>query len=165
MCGQLRATDITLSSTPTHYRKSYEQKASIMCIYPGLVVYVDLNQTPNMGWRNASFRGFADYMQTQEFEKNLTTLINLAERRQVSLMCAEAAPWRCHRFLIADALCIRGIQVKHILGLTVSIPHSVPTWADVKGTSITYTQRDSNGAPNTRQLRLDPQASDERQDI
>jgi uncharacterized protein (DUF488 family) len=119
----------------------------------------------NMGWRNASFRGFADYMQTQEFEKNLMTLINLAEQRQVSLMCAEAVPWRCHRFLIADALYIRGIQVKHILSLSVSIPHSMTAWADVKGTRITYPQRDSNRAPDTHQLRLDPQAADERQDI
>lgn len=103
----------------------------------------------NTGWRNAGFRGFADYLQTQKFEKNLATLISLAEQRQVCLMCAEAMPWRCHRFLIADALCIRGIQVKHILSLLVSTPHSITPWADVKGTSLTYPQRLSNGASNT----------------
>ena len=63
----------------------------------------------NMGWHNSSFRGFADYMQTEEFKKNLEELIRLAQSRQIALMCAEALPWRCHRSLIADALWVRDI--------------------------------------------------------
>ena len=65
----------------------------------------------NTGWRNASFRKFADYMQTSEFETNLRTLIELSKQEQIVLMCAEAVPWRCHRSLIADALLALKIQV------------------------------------------------------
>jgi len=60
--------------------------------------------SPNMGWRNASFRGFADYMQTSEFEAGLHRLMKLAGQKRSAIMCAEAVPWRCHRSLIADAL-------------------------------------------------------------
>ena len=69
----------------------------------------------NMGWRNASFRGFADYMQTPEFETALNKLIQLTNQERVALMCAEAVPWRCHRSLIADALLVRGIPVEDIM--------------------------------------------------
>jgi len=65
----------------------------------------------NMGWRNASFRGYADYMQTPEFVESLRRCLDLARRERVVLMCAEAVPWRCHRSLIADALLVRGIAV------------------------------------------------------
>jgi uncharacterized protein (DUF488 family) len=94
--------------------------------------------SPNMGWRNASFRGFADYMQTQDFEKNLLMMIQLARQERISLMCAEAVPWRCHRSLIADALLIRGIRVEHILSPTHCEPHSLTPWARVDGIRITY---------------------------
>jgi uncharacterized protein (DUF488 family) len=70
--------------------------------------------SPNSGWRNASFRGFADYMQTAEFAGNLQHLIELAQLDRVAVMCAEAVPWRCHRSLIADALLVRGVTVEHI---------------------------------------------------
>jgi uncharacterized protein (DUF488 family) len=76
----------------------------------------------NMGWRNASFRGFADYMETPGFENHLGKLIKLAQRKRIALMCAEALPWRCHRSLIADALEVREIKVAHILGSTHSTP-------------------------------------------
>src|SRR3984957_2829842 len=66
--------------------------------------------SPNMGWRNTSFRGFADYMQTSEFEAGLQRLMKLAGQKQSAIMCAEAVPWRCHRSLITDALTIRGIR-------------------------------------------------------
>ena len=72
----------------------------------------------NMGWRNGSFRGFADYMQTLEFEKSLEQLIQLAKQNRIALMCAEAVPWRCHRSLIADALLVRGICTEDIMSLT-----------------------------------------------
>ena len=94
--------------------------------------------SPNMGWRNASFRGFADYMQTQDFEANLLRMIQLARQERISLMCAEALPWRCHRSLIADALLIRGVRVEHILSPTHCQPHSLTPWARVDGNQITY---------------------------
>ena len=92
----------------------------------------------NTGWRNASFRGFADYMQTPEFETGLDKLIKSAARTQVAIMCAEAVPWRCHRSLIADALVVRGIQVKHVTSATRAQPHSLTTFAKVEGTRIAY---------------------------
>lgn len=64
----------------------------------------------NTGWRNSSFRGFADYMQTNEFEIGIDKLIELAASKRIALMCAEALPWRCHRSLIADALVVRNIK-------------------------------------------------------
>src|SRR5665213_2784055 len=72
----------------------------------------------NTGWHNASFRGFADYMQTPEFRKNLDDLIELARSEPIAIMCAEAVPWRCHRSLIADALLARGIEVREITSAT-----------------------------------------------
>src|SRR5579862_5509913 len=69
----------------------------------------------NSAWRNASFRGYADYMQTDPFRENLDQLIRLAAERTTAIMCAEAVPWRCHRSLVADALTARGIQVVDIL--------------------------------------------------
>lgn len=92
----------------------------------------------NKGWRNASFRGFADYMQTQEFEENLTTLIQLSKKEQVAIMCAESLPWRCHRSLLADALLVRGIEVKHIMNATESREHALTPWIKVDGTNISY---------------------------
>lgn len=92
----------------------------------------------NGGWRNASFRGFADYMQTAEFEEQLGLLMNLAQTERVVLMCAEAVPWRCHRSLIADALLLRGVRVEHILGQGARRPHVLTPWAAVHGTTITY---------------------------
>jgi len=92
----------------------------------------------NMGWRNASFRGFADCMETAEFENHLSKLIKLAQCKKTALMCAEALPWRCHRSLIADALEVRGIRVAHILGSTHLQPHRVTPFAHVDGTSLIY---------------------------
>ena len=94
--------------------------------------------SPNMGWHNSSFRGFADYMQTEEFEQNLERLSQLAYERRISLMCAEAVPWRCHRSLIADALKVRGIRVEHIMSLTHRQPHTLTPWAEVEGIRLTY---------------------------
>ncbi len=94
--------------------------------------------SPNQGWENASFRGFADYMQTAEFEEGLLKLIELAGKRKTAIMCAEAVPWRCHRSLIADALFVRGIAVMDIMSRTSVKPHTVTPWAEVTGTTITY---------------------------
>jgi uncharacterized protein (DUF488 family) len=92
----------------------------------------------NNGWRDSSFRGFADYMQTIEFEENLLQLYAVAQSEIAALMCAEAVPWRCHRSLIADALSLRGIKVMHILGLGKVYEHRVTPWAKVEGVKITY---------------------------
>jgi len=92
----------------------------------------------NLGWRNAGFRGFADYMQTPEFESALTNLIAMAEKERVAIMCAEALPWRCHRSLIADALLARGARVEDIFSLTSTQPHKLTPFAHVFGTEVTY---------------------------
>ena len=94
--------------------------------------------SPNMAWRNASFRGFADYMQTAEYVQNIERLIELIGQAHVALMCAEAVPWRCHRSLIADSLTVRGIAVEHIMSKTHRQPHKLTPWAHVDGTRITY---------------------------
>jgi hypothetical protein len=92
----------------------------------------------NRGWRNTSFRGFADYMQTAAFEQALGELMQLAKKRRSVLMCAEAVPWRCHRSLIADALLVRGVEVEHIMSLTSRHPHKLAPFAQVEGYRITY---------------------------
>ena len=92
----------------------------------------------NTGWRNSSFRGFADYMQTPVFAAGLAKLMKFASRAQVALMCAEAVPWRCHRSLIADALVVQGVRVEHILSATRRKEHSLTPFARVEGTRITY---------------------------
>jgi uncharacterized protein (DUF488 family) len=92
----------------------------------------------NMGWRNASFRGFADYMQTRDFEAGINELIRLAQDRTVAIMCAEALPWRCHRSLVADALLVRGFHVEDIMTLKKTTEHSMTKWAKVDGTQVTY---------------------------
>src|ERR1700675_2163509 len=94
--------------------------------------------SPNMGWRNSSFRGFADYMQTSEFETGLRRLMKLAGQKRSAIMCAEAVPWRCHRSLIADALTIRGIRVDDIMSVNRSQIHSLIPFARVQGHRITY---------------------------
>jgi hypothetical protein len=100
----------------------------------------------NLGWRNASFRGFADYMQTPEFEQGLQELIQLATRERIALMCAEAVPWRCHRSLIADALLVRGIRTEDIMSPTRRQVHTMTPFAKVRGTVITYPSEASSGA-------------------
>jgi uncharacterized protein (DUF488 family) len=94
--------------------------------------------SPNMGWRNASFRGYADYMQTPEFAESIEELIHLAKQDRIVLMCAEAVPWRCHRSLIADALLVRGIRTENILSAAQRQVHTLTPFAQVQGTAITY---------------------------
>jgi uncharacterized protein (DUF488 family) len=94
--------------------------------------------SPNSGWRNESFRGYADYMQTPEFERGLEKLIELARERRTAIMCAEAVPWRCHRSLVADALAVRGTPVVEILNATSHRDHALTPFARVRGTTIYY---------------------------
>lgn len=94
--------------------------------------------SPNLGWRNESFRGYADYMQTPEFASALDALIAAASLEPVAVMCAEAVPWRCHRSLIADALTARAYPVEHIMSATRSYRHAMTSFCKVEGTSIIY---------------------------
>jgi uncharacterized protein (DUF488 family) len=94
--------------------------------------------SPNGAWRNASFRGFADYMQTEKFAENLERLIELTRRRPAALMCAEAVPWRCHRSLIADALLARHIRVEELSSMSSTRPHILTPWARVRGRRVDY---------------------------
>ena len=92
----------------------------------------------NTGWTNLSFRGFADYMQTSEFQKGIELLIETSKLKQTVIMCAEAVPWRCHRSLIGDALVIRDIEVEDIMSEKIARPHKITLWAKVDGVIITY---------------------------
>jgi uncharacterized protein (DUF488 family) len=92
----------------------------------------------NLAWKNSSFRGYADYMQTKEFTDNLLKLVALARENCLAIMCAEALPWRCHRNLISDALVVRHIKVEHIISKTSTINHQLSETAHVEGTKITY---------------------------
>lgn len=94
--------------------------------------------SPNMGWRNDSFRAYADYMQTPEFAEGLCELHALTAAGPVALMCAEAVPWRCHRSLLADALTIRGVPVREIQSLTRTEVHKLTPFARVDGLHIVY---------------------------
>jgi len=105
----------------------------------------------NPGWRNVSFRGYADYMQTDEFWEGLDRLLDLPTGRLPSdpappaLMCAEALPWRCHRSLISDALTVRGVEVRHITGKSEPARHALTPFARVDGGRITYPAPDTLG--------------------
>ena len=92
----------------------------------------------NTAWRNASFRGFADYMQTREFAKAVEAIQRMAEAETLAIMCAEAVPWRCHRSQIADALAARGMPVEHILNPSRREEHQLTPWARLDGTRVSY---------------------------
>ena len=94
--------------------------------------------SPNGAWRNASFRGYADYMQTEEFSTAIDQLLERGRTNDSAIMCAEAVPWRCHRSLIADALIVRGIETMEITSGVRARPHSLTQWARVTGTRVTY---------------------------
>jgi uncharacterized protein (DUF488 family) len=113
----------------------------------------------NLGWRNASFRGYADYMQTPEFAQSLEDLIHRAKQARVALMCAEAVPWRCHRSLIADALLVRGIRTEDIMSATRRQLHTLTPFAKVRGMAITYpteVSRSDSTKTSTKRSRLLP---------
>jgi len=100
--------------------------------------------SPNTAWRNASFRGFADYMASDDFERGLDELRALATQGRVALMCAEAVPWRCHRSLVADVLMARGARVEHIIGASPATPHRLTRFAKVEGARVTYPGEDAD---------------------
>jgi uncharacterized protein (DUF488 family) len=94
--------------------------------------------SPNMAWRNTSFRGYADYMQTDEFEEGLSELMALAGSAPTAVMCAEAVPYRCHRSLIADALTARDVEVREISSKTRAAPHRMTPFAKIRNGRVTY---------------------------
>ncbi len=100
--------------------------------------------SPNMGWENTSFRGYADYMATPEFQAGLDELKRVAEQQVVAIMCAEAVPWRCHRSLIADALTVQGWQVRHITSKKTAKPHELTPFLIVRDGVLIYPQPDSD---------------------
>jgi len=94
----------------------------------------------NLGWRNASFRGYADYMATPEFQKGLAELAKLAKKRRVAIMCAEAVPWRCHRSLVADALTKKKWVVRHIQSRKTANKHKLTPFLRMRAGKIVYPQ-------------------------
>ncbi len=96
------------------------------------------SDSKNVGWRNASFRGYADYMATLEFEIALSRAIEFSQSEPTVLMCAEAVPWRCHRSLVADALTARKFAVKHIMSANIANEHELTPFAQVRGEKVTY---------------------------
>ncbi|MFJ7566445.1 DUF488 family protein [Herminiimonas sp. NPDC097707] len=103
--------------------------------------------SPNAGWRNLSFRGYADYMQSTEFSDGVDWIANLARTERCVLMCAEAVPWRCHRSMIGDALLVRGVRVEDIIGPKERRPHVLTAFAHVEGRQITYPPIDTEALP------------------
>ena len=94
--------------------------------------------SPNSAWRNASFRGYADHIESEEFGKGFEELLELAGRLRTAIMCAEAPWWRCHRALIADVLRARGIEVVHILDARHSVPHPFTSAARIVDGRLSY---------------------------
>jgi uncharacterized protein (DUF488 family) len=101
--------------------------------------------SPNGGWRNTSFRGYADWMQTDRFASAVVELIGLAEAQRTAIMCAEAVPWRCHRSLVGDALLVRGVDVIDIIGPGSAREEKLTPFAVAEGTAITYPPYEDDG--------------------
>src|SRR5512133_2932223 len=131
-----------------HARRRAHQAALARALAGAGIAYVHVPQlgglrrarrdSQNGAWRNASFRGYADHMQTPEFEEGLCNLRALAKAGPVAIMCAEAVPWRCHRSLVADALLARGVVVEHVVGKGKTRPHRLTPFARIEGRSVTY---------------------------
>ncbi|MFB9164894.1 DUF488 family protein [Arthrobacter psychrochitiniphilus] len=103
--------------------------------------------SPNGGWRNKSFQGYADYMQTDEFREALENLIQRAQHNDLAIMCAEAVPWRCHRSMIGDALVVRGVRVLDIMTEKRATEHVLRPFARVEREKITYPPYEENDGP------------------
>jgi uncharacterized protein (DUF488 family) len=101
--------------------------------------------SPNTTWRNTSFRGYADHIATAEFADGLNELLELSGRLRTTLICAEAVWWRCHRALIADVLCVRGIRVVHILDETHTVVHPYTSPARIIHGRLSYVPPEGAG--------------------
>lgn len=106
-----------------------------------------IQESRNQGWRNAAFRGYADYMQTAAFKAALSQLLEIAASQTVAIMCAEAVPWRCHRSLVSDALIAHGVQVCDVMSMTVTKPVLIHTFAHVRDGNVTYPAAMANADP------------------
>ena len=139
MFEPFRAHDTIRSSTATGYPTRFERLESVIGTWPDSAACgMRVRDSINTAWRNASFRGFADYMQKSEFQEALDQLVELAKKRRTAIMCAEAVPWRCHRSLIGDALLDRGVRVEEIASPTRTRPHALTPWARVKRKRLSY---------------------------
>jgi uncharacterized protein (DUF488 family) len=156
----LRAHHVTLvvdvrTMPGSRHNPQFNRETLILSLHHAGIDYVHLKglggrrrkqkDSPNQGWKNASFQGYADYMQTAEFEESIEQLMRRVQGQRAVLMCAEAVPWRCHRSLIADALTVRGISVADIFSATRTRPHVLKPWARVQGTRITYPEHEEGG--------------------
>jgi uncharacterized protein (DUF488 family) len=156
----LRANGVTrlvdIRSIPrSRFNPQYEQSALIMSMPENHIEYIHMKSLGglrhptgasfNLGWRNASFRSYADYMQTAAFKEGIDTLMRYAAEKPTAIMCAEALPWRCHRSLVADALTVRGATVLDIMDQTTTKAHSLTPFAVVDGTHITYPRENADG--------------------
>ena len=112
----------------------------------------------NLGWRNASFRGYADYMQTEEFDEAVRRLLQVCGEKQCAVMCAEAVPWRCHRSLLADALVARGIPVEHILSASRRDARHLAPFAKIENGKVTYPKAEGPKAERSRAERQPPRS-------
>lgn len=156
----LRANAVTrlvdIRSIPrSRFNPQYEQSALVISMPENNIEYIHMKSlgglrhqagaSVNLGWRNASFRNYADYMQTAAFREGIDTLMRYGAEKPTALMCAEALPWRCHRSLVADALLVRGVMVLDIMDLSTTRAHSLTPFAVVDGTNITYPRENSDG--------------------
>jgi uncharacterized protein (DUF488 family) len=132
----------------SEYSPQFNKEALAKSLKSARIVYVHMKEpgglrhpikdSVNLGWKNASFRGYADYMQTADFAEAIEKLIEICEDENYAIMCAEAVPGRCHRSLIADALFVRGINVMHILSKTSSREHELTSFARIRGKIINH---------------------------
>ena len=140
---------VDIRSAPGSRRMPHFAKAALEVSLPAAgIAYLHLPElgglrkprrdSPNTGWRNDGFRGYADYMQTPDFWSALERLVEIAARRRTAIMCAEAVPWRCHRSLVSDALTVRGVDVRHITGTGEPSGHRITPFAEVEGGRVTY---------------------------
>lgn len=145
--GVARLIDIR-TIPKSRFNPQFNQKALEAAVIAAGIEYLHMQElggmrharkdSVNQGWRNDAFRGYADYMQTPEFEAALTRLMEIAAQKPTAIMCAEAVPWRCHRSLVSDALLARGIHAEHIMSPGKRQKHEVTSFAKVKGTQVTY---------------------------
>lgn len=153
LVAMLRSFDVTLlvdiRTVPrSRHNPQFNADALARALPPRGLRYVHLKalgglrkprtDSPNLAWRNANFRGYADYMLTEDFESALASLRELTTEGCVAIMCAEAVMWRCHRSLVADALVARGAHVEHISAPQRSTLHRMTPFAKVQGGCVTY---------------------------
>lgn len=151
--AMLRAFDVTqiidVRSVPkSRHNPQYEKNLLATSLRNRHINYAHYNDlgglryarkdSTNTGWRNASFRGYADYMQTDSFAEALKKLTKKASTHTTAIMCAEAVPWRCHRSMIADALVHKGFEVRHIMSKTTANKHTRTSFAKIRKGKITY---------------------------